>query len=311
MRPEELDDLSGTQVLDERARLVGIGYRLLGSRADAEDAVQDTYARWLRLSAAERSAIRSPAAWLTTAMSRVCLTMLSSARHRRETYVGEWLPEPAAAGSELRAVGFGSAPIDPADRVVLDDRVTTALMVVLEALTPGERVAFILHDVFAVPFGEIAGIVGRSPEACRQLATSARRRVEGPREAAPISREHRAVVEAFWEACRVGDLPALIGTLAPDATLISDGGGLAKAALRPVQGADRVARFLVGILRKNPRIAPELSMVEGEAQLVLRLDDVVVGVGGFAVAGGVVTGIWLVRNPLKLQTWNPDVPGNG
>jgi RNA polymerase sigma-70 factor (ECF subfamily) len=160
-----------SEVESERGALLGLCYRMLGTVADAEDAVQETYVRWLRLSDEERTAIRNPGAWLTRVAGRVCLDMLGSARARRERYVGEWLPEPVPGDSPLAA----SVPVDPIDRVTLDDSVSMALLVLLESLTPAERVAFVLHDVFAVPFGEIAETVGRSPEAVRQLASQARR----------------------------------------------------------------------------------------------------------------------------------------
>ena len=159
------------EVMAERRRLVALGYRLLGTLEEAEDAVQETYLRWYRLSEDERAAIGNPQGWLTRVASRVCLDVLKSARARREQYVGPWLPEPVP--SDLLA-GL-ARPVDPADRATLDDTVSTALLVVLDAMTPAERVAFVLHDVFGLPFGEIAEVVGRTPAAVRQLATSARR----------------------------------------------------------------------------------------------------------------------------------------
>src|SRR5690348_3713760 len=154
--------------MSERRQLINLAYRMLGSLADAEDAVQETYARWYALSPEQQAAIESPGAWLSKVASRVCLDMLGSARARRERYVGEWLPEPIPAPEESA---------DPADRVTLDESVNMAFLVVLESMTPAERVAFILHDVFRYPFADVADIVGRSPAACRQLATSARRRI--------------------------------------------------------------------------------------------------------------------------------------
>ena len=165
-----MDDLDAVMV--ERRRLIALAYRMLGTLEEAEDAVQETYLRWYRLTEEERAGIGNPQGWLTRVGSRVCLDVLKSARTRREQYVGEWLPEPVPAG----LLGDDSAP-DPVDRVTLDDTVSTALLVVLDTMTPAERVAFVLHDVFALPFPEIAEIVGRSPAAVRQLATSARRRV--------------------------------------------------------------------------------------------------------------------------------------
>ena len=161
----------------ERRNLLGLAYRMLGTVSDAEDAVQESYVRWYRQTEAERAAIENPGAWLTRVASRVCLDMLGSARARRERYVGEWLPEPVPGASPIAA----SVAVDPLDRVTLDDSVSTALLVVLESLTPAERVAFVLHDVFGVPFAEIAHAVGRTPDAARQLASQARRRVRARR----------------------------------------------------------------------------------------------------------------------------------
>src|SRR5215467_2018409 len=163
-------------VMSERRQLVNVAYRLLGSLTEAEDAVQETYARWYAMSPDQQAAIETPGAWLTTVASRICLDLLGSARARRERYVGEWIPEPLPEPSEW--VGDRSGvPADPADRVTLDESVNMAFLVVLESMTPAERVAFILHDVFRYPFAQIADVTGRSPAACRQLATSARRRV--------------------------------------------------------------------------------------------------------------------------------------
>lgn len=176
-------DLSA--VLDERRRLINVAYRLLGSLAEAEDAVQETYARWFALSRRQQEAIASPGAWLTTVAGRICLDVLGSARVRRERYVGSWLPEPLPDRDEWlggRADDGRAGSTDPADQVTLDESVNMAFLVVLESMTPAERVAFVLHDVFRYPFAEIAEIVGRTPAACRQLASSARRRgVRGPR----------------------------------------------------------------------------------------------------------------------------------
>src|SRR5580692_8315014 len=172
--------------MGERRQLINLTYRLLGSLAEAEDAVQETYARWYAMSAQQREAIESPGAWLTTVASRICLSLLGSARARRETYVGEWIPEPLPE----RAEWITGTAADPADRVTLDESVNMAFLVVLEAMTPAERVAFILHDVFRYPFAEVAGIVGRTPAACRQLASSARRRIRASQTpATPAARQ--------------------------------------------------------------------------------------------------------------------------
>ena len=160
-------------ITSERRQLINLAYRLLGSLAEAEDAVQETYARWYAMSPEEQDAIASPGAWLSKVASRICLNLLGSARARRETYVGEWIPEPLPDRTEWISGRPGGTPADPADRVTLDESVSMAFLVVLESMTPAERVALILHDVFGYPFAEIAEITGRTPAACRQLASSA------------------------------------------------------------------------------------------------------------------------------------------
>src|SRR6266487_1601287 len=164
-------------IMSERRQLINLTYRLLGSLADAEDAVQETYARWYAMSQQQQEAIESPGGWLTRVASRICLDLLGSARARRERYVGEWIPEPLPEPAEWITGPSGSATVDPADRVTLDESISMAFLVVLESMTPAERVAFILHDVFGYSFAEVAEIAGRTPAACRQLASSARRRI--------------------------------------------------------------------------------------------------------------------------------------
>ena len=185
-----LPDPGLSAIMSERRQLINLTYRLLGSLAEAEDAVQETYARWYALSRQQQEAIESPGAWLTTVASRICLNLLSSARARRETYVGEWIPEPLPERTEWITGRSGGTTIDPADRVTLDESVNMAFLVVLESMTPAERVAFILHDVFGYPFAEVAEIVGRTPAACRQLASSARRRIRASQ--APASSDSPA-----------------------------------------------------------------------------------------------------------------------
>ncbi|KRB78254.1 RNA polymerase subunit sigma-24 [Nocardioides sp. Root190] len=291
------DDLD--EVMAERSRLVALGYRMLGSVQEAEDAVQETYLRWYRLGEQERAAIDTPQAWLTRVASRVCLDVLKSARVRREQYVGPWLPEPVPADLLL----VSSHAPDPADRVTLDDTVSTALLVVLDAMTPPERVAFVLHDVFAVPFGEIADVVGRSPAAVRQLASSARRRVATHRESVAAAPEHDAIVRAFGAAAAGGDLGALAALLDPSVVLRSDGGGLVSAALKPVSGPSKVARFVLGCIDKRPtwRMV-ERPTADGLGFVWLEGEDVL-GVINLQVADGLVTDVWMVVNPDKLATW--------
>ncbi|MGO4752738.1 sigma-70 family RNA polymerase sigma factor, partial [Streptomyces sp. 2MCAF27] len=177
-------DPSLDAIMSERRQLINLAYRLLGSLAEAEDAVQETYARWYAMSAQQQDAIESPGAWLTTVASRICLNLLRSARARRETYVGEWIPEPLPERTEWISGRPGGATVDPADRVTLDESVNLAFLVVLESMTPAERVAFVLHDVFRYSFAEVAEVVGRTPAACRQLASSARRRIRDSRPSA-------------------------------------------------------------------------------------------------------------------------------
>jgi RNA polymerase sigma-70 factor (ECF subfamily) len=293
-----------SEVQSERGALLGLCYRMLGTVADAEDAVQETYVRWLRLSDEERTAIRNPGAWLTRVAGRVCLDMLGSARARRERYVGEWLPEPVPGDSPLAA----SVPVDPIDRVTLDDSVSMALLVLLESLTPAERVAFVLHDVFAVPFGEIAETVGRSPEAVRQLASQARRRVREERARVASRAQHDAVARAFAAAASMGDLEGLVAVLDPDVVLRSDGGGRVSAARRPVEGADRVARFLLGL----PRLEPGASLGPIETPdglgFLATLDGRPSAVFSLRVQDGRITDVYVMRNPDKLTQWGLTTP---
>ena len=219
-------------VAGERRQLVGVAYRLLGSLAEAEDAVQEAYARWYALTGRQRDAVGSPGGWLATVTSRICLDLLGSARARRERYVGEWVPEPLP-GPARQAGGAGGAGGDPADRVTLDESVTMAFLVVLESLSPAGRVALILHDVFGYPFTEVAQITGRTPAACRQLASSARRRIRAAQPPAVPPARQAGLVREFKNAWQAQDIGALIALLDPDATVIADGGGLAQRRARP------------------------------------------------------------------------------
>lgn len=288
-------------VMDERGRLTNLAYRLLGSLADAEDAVQETYLRWYRLSPVEREAIRVPGAWLTTVAGRICLDALGSAKARRERYVGEWLPEPLPDRAEW--VGSVRAAADPADRVTLDESVDMAFLVVLESMTPAERVAFILHDVFRYPFPEVAAIVGRTPDACRQLATSARRRVrEVHRPAEPTA----AIVKDFKQAWENGDIDALIGLLDPNVRAVADGGGQVNAHLYPVEGGGLVAQGLITILAHMDGLRFLERTVNGRPGLTASRGAVTDTVIAFDTADGRISRLWVVRNPQKLRAWNPE-----
>jgi RNA polymerase sigma factor (sigma-70 family) len=298
-------DQTLSAVMSERRQLINLAYRLLGSLAEAEDAVQETYTRWYAMSVEQRQAIESPGGWLTTVASRVCLDLLGSARARRELYVGEWLPEPLPAA----AAQSGAAAADPADRVTLDESVTMAFLVVLETMTPAERVAFVLHDVFRYPFTEVAEIVGRTPAACRQLASSARRRVRASRPPAPAAAQratavgNAAIVRDFKAAWEAKDIGALIGLLDPSATAVADGGGLVSAALRPIEGGEQVARYLAGIVGRLPRLTVTEAAVNGQPGLVVEQDGVTVTVFAFGIAADKITRIWIIRNPTKLSRW--------
>jgi RNA polymerase sigma-70 factor (ECF subfamily) len=290
-------------IISERRQLINVAYRLLGSLAEAEDAVQETYARWYALTPVQRDAIDSPGAWLTTVTSRICLDQLGSARARRERYVGPWIPEPLPEPTEW--VSGGGPPADPADRVTLDESVSMAFLVVLESMTPAERVAFILHDVFGYPFAEIAGIVGRTPAACRQLASSGRRRSQAAhRPAAPTARQS-ALVRDFGKAWQASDIAALVALLDPDAVITSDGGGQAIAARHPVKGAGLVSRFLAGIAAHADDLTVAERTVNGQPGLIAQHGGTTVTVLAFGIEGDRITRIWAIRNPDKLRAWAP------
>ncbi len=297
-------DAGLSAVMSERRQLLNLAYRLLGSLAEAEDAVQETYARWYALSRPQQDAIETPGAWLTTVATRICLDLLRSARARRERYVGEWIPEPLPEPGEWTSSGTGSLPADPADRVTLDESVSMAFLVVLDAMTPAERVAFVLHDVFGYPFPEVARITGRSPAACRQLATSARRRVRAAEAPTAPEAQQASVVRDFKRAWEAQDIKALVGLLDPDATVIADGGGLVAAALHPIEGADQIGAYLENLGRLRPAGVTLLERtVNGQPGLVMLQDGVTVTVFAFGITEGRITRIWAIRNPEKLRPW--------
>lgn len=305
-----MPDLAG-EFEAERVHLTAVAHRMLGSRAEAEDAVQETWLRYSQTLAepAARAAVRDLRAWLTTVCARVCLDLLRSARVRRETYPGQWLPEPVVA-----PVPDGFAP-DPAERAARADQVGTALLLVLERLSPQQRVALVLHDVFAVPFDRIAEALGTTPAAARQLATRGRRAVHAdgvPRHSAD-PREQRRAVEAFLAATESGDLAGLLRVLAPDVLMIGDGGGHFPAARRPIVGADATARFLLGVVGPDGRYAGQVRfrpvLVDGTSGLYAetpfrdgrRLRMVI----SFAVHEGRITGVFNQLNPEKLVALPP------
>ncbi|MEU4541110.1 RNA polymerase sigma factor SigJ [Streptosporangium sp. NPDC023825] len=300
-------DGRGAVTPDDRVTLVNIAFRMLGSANDAEDVVQEAYARWYGLSDEARREIRSPTAWLVRVTCRICLDQLNSARVRRERYVGDWLPDPLPDEARWTSAGK-SRPGDPAEQVSLDDSVSMGVLVMLESVTAAERVAFVLHDVFDLPYTEIAEIVGRSPAACRQLAASARRHLRSDRRCAVTAHQHRDVVSAFRVACEHGDLDGLISLLDPQVTVRADGGGKARVALRPILGAQKTARYFLGLLRN--KFAQELTEenVNGCPGLVSHVNGEVNGIVAFAVHGGRITQIWVIVNPDKLHAWREPGP---
>ncbi|MDN4171830.1 RNA polymerase sigma-70 factor [Nocardioides sp. SOB77] len=270
-----------------RNLLFTVAYELLGSAADAEDVVQESWLRWAEVDLAE---VHDPRAYLVRVVTRQGLNRLRALARRRESYVGPWLPEPLL-----------TVP-DVAEDVELADSVSTAMLLVLETLTPTERAVFVLREVFDVPYDEIAAAVDRSPAAVRQVAHRARGHVEARRPRVSVSRsEQRAVVDRFLAAAATGDLASLVEALAPDVVLTSDGGGLRSAARRPVLGRDRVLRFLLGVVPSGGDVRMEPVDLNGAPGLRFVVDGVLDTVATLLVEDGAVTGIYLVRNPEKLQ----------
>jgi RNA polymerase sigma-70 factor (ECF subfamily) len=294
-----------------REHLTGVAYRLLGSRNEAQDAVQEA---WLRYHAADRSAIADLRGWLTTVTARICLDVLNSARVRREAYVGPWLPEPLV--SRLPAGGLDGA--DPAERVARTEQVSLALLVVLERLRPEQRVAFVLHDVFAVPFEEIATTLGTTVPAARQLASRARRAVaDGDVRHHSDHAEQQRVLTAFLAAAHRGDIDGLLKVLAPDVVVIGDGGGVGRATRQPITGHLRVARFFGGLFRARDNVSVAVAPVLVNGDLGLQVEAVLPDgteerlVIGFAIADGRINAVFHQLNPAKLAGVPRLVSGTG
>ncbi|CAL9668848.1 putative ECF RNA polymerase sigma factor SigI [Streptomyces sp. enrichment culture] len=308
IQPGPGDDLlepSLAALIGERRRLINLAYRLLGSLSEAEDVVQETYVRWYAMSRERQEAVESVGGWLTTVATRICLNLLGSARARREQYVGQWIPEPLPEPTERLDGALATAAVDPADRVTLDESVNMAFLVLLESMTPAERVAFVLHDVFRYSFTEVAEMVGRSPAACRQLASSARRRLRGARPPArPVPADQDAgVVRNFKQAWEAKDIGALIAILDPAATAVGDGGGRVTASRHPIEGGERVAHFLVAIADKATDVVFVERTVNGRPGLVAEHGGATVAVYAFDIVGGRIKHIWGVLNPEKLRPW--------
>jgi RNA polymerase sigma factor (sigma-70 family) len=272
---------------EHRTRLKAVAYRMLGSLSEADDAVQEV---WLRLSRTDADAIENLGGFLTTVVGRVSLTMLRSRRSRREQPLGPHVPEPILDSAD------GTAPEHEA---LLADSVGLALLVVLESLNPAERLAFVLHDMFALPFDEIAPIVDRSPEAARQLASRARRRVRGAPEPDADLDTQREVVDAFLAAARDGDFDALVAVLDPDVVLRADAGAAAAVANREVHGAEAVAKQALAFSRVDLLVQP--ALVNGAVGAVSIRDGVPFSVGGFTVRGGKIVEIDILADPERLR----------
>lgn len=279
-----------------RGRLLGLAYRMLGSRADAEDVLQDAYMRYAR---ADRADVDNIEAYLVTTVTRLCLDQLKSARAKREVYVGPWLPEPV----------LDTESLSPHRALEIADDLSFALLLTLERLSAPERAAFLLHDVFDAPFTVIAAALGRSEEACRQLAARARKAVRAHRPPRVVTREaHDALLKKFADAAKSGDASRLQALLAADAMALTDGGGKKTAALNPVYGADKIARFITGIMRKNAaggrKVALVHARINGEAGVLIFIDGALDSTLSLDSDGERITAVYLVRNPDKLRMLN-------
>lgn len=271
-----------------RPRLERLAYRMLGSSAEAEDIVQDAWLRWRQVDPDE---IREPAAWLTRTVTRLCLDILKSARSRREAYIGNWLPEPI---------------FEPEEETLPLDELSLTLMMALERLSPLERAAFLLHDVFAVPLAEVAATLDRDAAAVRQLAVRARKHVQDARPRFPVAREEGdRIAQAFFVASSQGDMAGLRALLANSVVLKSDGGGKAHAFLRPIVGLDHVLRLFAGLYRKltrEPAILVQWTWIDGLPGYVSYERDGALQTTALAIEDGRIVGIYITRNPDKLGT---------
>jgi RNA polymerase sigma-70 factor, ECF subfamily len=297
----EFDTIGSDPFLEHRSLLFSIAYRMLGSVADAEDAVQETYMRWRR-STEHGDEICSPKAWLTTTISRVCLDQLGSARVKREQYIGPWLPEPLA----------GVTP-DVAETVADFDSISIAFLVLLESLSAKERAVFLLHDVFGYDFASIAEIVGESDSYCRQLAKRARAHIaeRRPRFTAGCGQRERLTAD-FVRAVSEGDMPALIETLTHDVMVVSDGGGKVSAARKPVIGREKVAQFLTNLTRLAPEgTSFRIESINGQPGIVTLVNDAVRNVVTFDFTDSAIRAIYIVVNPDKLGPVASALSGTG
>lgn len=278
-----------------RNLLFTVAYELLGSAADAEDVLQETWLRWVKVDPGQ---VRDQRAYLVRITTRQSLNRLRAMRRRKEAYVGPWLPEPLLTSADV------------SEEVELAESVSMAMMLVLETLSPTERAVFVLREVFEVSYDEIAAAIDKSPAAVRQIAHRARQHVDARRPRGVVSQsEARAALEAFVRAIEAGDLQGLLDVLAPEVVLLTDGGGVKQAALRPIIGADKVVRFIVGVLDKaNGTVTADPAVINGNSALVVRLDGEIDGVIAFRVDSARVTGLYYVRNPQKLTRIESETP---
>jgi RNA polymerase sigma-70 factor (ECF subfamily) len=298
------DDTRAAQVFnDHRSLLTSVAYRVLGRWSDSEDVVQDA---WLRWSAADYAAVEDPKAFLVTVTTRLAIDQLRKAQTRKESYVGPWLPEPV-----LTRDGADTAP-DAADRVVLDDTVSLAMLLVMETLSPLERAVFVLREAFDYSFAEIAAMLDRTEAAVRQLLVRARAHVHEKRPRYPLDDvKRRSIAERFLAACVGGDVAPLLEMLSPDVTVIADGGGVVSAATRPVVGLDHVSRFLLGIVDKYTKFVEEgqdirieiaKAGVNGDPALIAFADDKILYVYTLDLdEDGKIRTVFAMANPVKLD----------
>lgn len=287
-------------------RLLALAYRLLGTRADAEDVVQDAGLRWHR---ADRAAIGDPEAWLVTTTTRLAIDCLRAARRRRKVYPGPWLPEPASVDPDGRATGPAeAADVAPGPARALEraEEVSLAFLAVLERLGPEERAAFLLREVFDHDYAAIAALLERSEAACRQMVHRARGRVAKARPRFGVDpRHHRVLLEKFMDAARDGDREALQALLHADAQLVSDGGGKALAAIRPLHGAERIARLFWAVARRrDPAVRWQLGLANGEPAILRYRGGELVGITVAASDDGRITALYTLANPDKLAVTN-------
>jgi len=300
MSDAKAKDMNGTSAdpvfREQRPRLVRLAYRMLGSMADAEDIVQDAYLRWLAM---DKAAVRNPAALLRTIVTHLCLNEMKSARRRRETYAGAWLPDPIIEPAEPQSV----------------DSLTLPLMMVLERLSPLERAAFLLHDVFGISFDEVAPMIGREPAACRQLASRARKHIDAARPRYPVTRQRgMEVAAAFFAASRSGDLAGLRSLLADEVTAYADGGGKVPASPRPLKGIDEVMARHADLARgftDRPSLLVRYAVIDGLPGFITIEEGGIVQTTALQIDGDRIVAIYVTRNPDKLRHLGEILPTRG